>query len=179
MRRGPIHCSFAIASLLCAAVAGYYGLALREAVAINDEIATASARTGDSAPPEAKLARAAGLAQQGRFDEAAKAYKPLASAGRGDIRQIALYDLGNLYLREALKNGPNEATRSLPLVELAKQSYRDLLRAQPNDWDARYNLERALWLSPEANSATSGENEPPGPRERTVTTLQAESLELP
>jgi hypothetical protein len=30
------------------------------------------------------------------------------------------------------------------LVELAKQRYRDLLRAEPQDWDARYNLERAL-----------------------------------
>jgi mxaK protein len=41
------------------------------------------------------------------------------------------------------------ASDSLATLELAKQRYRDLLRVNPLDWDARYNLERALRLAPE------------------------------
>ena len=53
---------------------------------------------------------------------------------------------------------PGAQTR--PLLEMAKQRYRDLLLADPMDWQARYNLERALAAAPERlNSET--ENGPP------------------
>jgi mxaK protein len=68
---------------------------------------------------------------------------------------------------------------ALPLVELAKQSYRDALRAEPFDWDARYNLERALALAPEADDANSDDTEPPANKERTVTTAKVGRKDLP
>ena len=91
----------------------------------------------------------------------------------------ALYNAGNLHLREALKNGEGEAIRSLPLIELAKQHYRDLLRADPGRWDARYNLERALWLAPEADDAASADDARTTPRERAITTMRSDGGDLP
>ena len=36
--------------------------------------------------------------------------------------------------------------QALALIELAKESYREVLRHDPAHWDARYNLERAQRL---------------------------------
>jgi mxaK protein len=89
------------------------------------------------------------------------------------------YDLGNLHLREALKTRDADAASVLPLVELAKQSYRDVLRADPGDWDARYNLERALALAPEADDEGAEAAEPTANKERTVTTAHVGRSDLP
>jgi mxaK protein len=82
-------------------------------------------------------------------------------------------------MREALKNGPGEAQRALPLIELAKQSYRDELRSNPADWDARYNLERALWLSPEYDDPILERNQAPVHSEHAMSTLQGAKIDLP
>jgi mxaK protein len=65
-----------------------------------------------------------------------------------------------MYLREAIAAGAGNPIASAPLVELAKNRYRELLRAKPDDWDARYNLERALWLQPESAQAFDDGREP-------------------
>ena len=92
-------------------------------------------------------AHALALTRAGRYEAALAAHKALVQQERGPLRAAALYNLGNLHLRQALRHGPERAGEALPLVELAKQSYRDALRAEPGDWDARYNLERALSLA--------------------------------
>jgi mxaK protein len=107
-----------------------------------------------------------------------KAYKGLIEGDRRDLRQAALYNLGNLYMRDALENGASEAFRSLPLIELAKQRYRDVLRDRPVDWDARYNLSRALQLAPEIEQEIEEEEQPPE-REQSVSTLQGVRIDLP
>ena len=38
---------------------------------------------------------------------------------------------------------------ALPLIELAKASYRQVLQAQPQHWDARFNLAAALKIVPD------------------------------
>ena len=73
----------------------------------------------------------------------------------------------------------DQAFKSLPLIELAKQSYRDLLREDPNDWDARYNLERALWLAPEVEQVIADDAEPADKEENVATTLQHARIDLP
>ena len=69
----------------------------------------------------------------------------------------------NTYLQQALavdiKKDPDIA---VPLVELAKVAYRDLLQANPDHWGGKYNLERALQLSPD--SRTLPPEEIPGRR---------------
>jgi len=62
-------------------------------------------------------------------------------------------------------------------AELAKQAYRDVLRAEPHDWDARFNLERALRLLPDAEDESAEGT--PERSERAVTTMRNTTLGLP
>jgi mxaK protein len=132
----------------------------------------------DSALPEAVLAHAVALSRGGRHQQALQTFKALLSE-RASIRLTALYDLGNLNLRESLRNGAEGAQRALPLVELSKQSYRDVLREDPQDWDARYNLERALWLSPEYDDPVLQRNQAPTHSEHAASTVQGARIDLP
>src|SRR5690606_28788400 len=138
-------------------------------------IQSASVSELDTDVPESRFARALALEKAGKSELALKEYTNLASSERGEVRRRALYNLGNLYLRDSLSDG--EAFRSLALVELAKRNYRTLLREAPGDWDARYNLERALWLAPESEQEFV-DDEPPE-REQAVSTLQGARMDLP
>jgi mxaK protein len=178
VKRRTVHLAFVLASLVLAALGVQQALRLRQAERINDAIAQAADPTvqaGDFA--EARFAHALAVARAGGYEAALAAHKAFLQGERGPLRAAALYNLGNLHLRQALRIGPGEA---LPLVELAKQGYRDALRADPADWDARYNLERALALAPEVDDQVAEDQEPPVvDRERTVTTAPAMRSELP
>jgi mxaK protein len=138
--------------------------ALARAQRINAAIA--SVATIDANVAEARFARALALAESGDAGAALNLQGVDPERPRRP-RARALYNVGNLHLREAMKSGPDEAARSLPLIELAKQSYRDLLRIDPSDWDARYNLERAAACSEIEEPAA---NEPPEPPQRAFST---------
>ena len=152
-------------AVACALVGAVQGVRLQRVQAANREA-------------EARFAAAAAATQAGRYDAAVTAWKSLVHGGREDLRRAALYNLGNLHLHQAMGIDPSDKVRSLPLVELAKQSYRDLLRADPDDWDARYNLERALWLAPEADESNE-ELPPPLQSERAITTMKSDRGGLP
>ena len=175
MKRRTAHGTFAAAALVCGGIAVYQGVRLQHSMRINAAIQDASASQFDARVPESKFARALALARSGHSEQALKEYTALASSERADLRRRALYNLGNLYLRDALAG--DQAFRSLALVELAKRNYRTLLREAPGDWDARYNLERALWLAPESEQEFIDE-EPPQ-REQSVSTLQGVRIDLP
>lgn len=178
MRRRVAHSAFGAVALLCAAFATYHTVRLVRSAHINAAIASAQSTGLDADIPEAQFARAVAFAHAGKSDPALSIYKTLSRGSRADIRRAALYNTGNLYMRDATQHGGGEGFESLPLVELAKQAYRDVLREQPDDWDARYNLERALWIAPEADDE---EEEMPAPlqSERAVTTMKSERGELP
>jgi mxaK protein len=159
VKRRVVHAAFGVAALACA------GLATFEAVKVHQVKAQ-----------NAALTRA--LAIQDDYELALKAYKALGREAPPPLAAAALYNSGNLQLREALKEGPDAAVRALPLIELAKQNYRAVLRLNPSDWDARYNLERALWLAPEV------EEEPVtrlrrDAENRVLSTLQSTRADLP
>lgn len=175
MKRRTVHALFAASALVCGGVAIYQGVRLQHSRHVNESIRSASASQLDADVPESRFARAVALARTGKTEQALKEYTALAGSERGDLRRRALYNLGNLYLRDALTD--DEAYRSLALVELAKRNYRILLRESPADWDARYNLERALWLAPESEQKYV-DDEPPE-RERSVSTLQGARMDLP
>ena len=142
MKRRVVHLAFALASLALAVPAALQALRLQQAERINSAIAQAADPAASSAGlagdfAEARFAHALALSRTGGYEAALAAHKALVQGERGPLRTAALYNLGNLHLRQALRNGPAGAIEALPLVELAKQSYRDALRADPGDWDAR------------------------------------------
>jgi mxaK protein len=194
MRRVHGHMAFALVAVALAAVTVGESLRLQHAQSINAAVATwsrvvapaaqsqppawATAGAADHLSPEARLARAVALSRVD-YDAALAAYKEIIQSNRNDLRLIALYDLGNLHLHQAIQAGLGDEAQSLPLTELAKQSYRDLLRRDPNDWDARYNLERSLRLAPEDDDANDEDTGPPDPREHERSTIADPRMDLP
>ena len=185
MKRRTVHATFGAAVLVSAALTGYEAFRLHEASRVNDAIARAASSPAgvDAASlgkiPEAQFAQAALLAKQGKYDAALERYKVLSRGTRTDLAADALYNAGNLNFREALKEeGRDSLVRMLPLIELAKQSYRGVLRRDPQSWDARYNLERALWIAPERDESLSF-SVPRNAEERVMSTIQHTRGDLP
>lgn len=111
-----------------------------------DRPADAAALLGD----RGRFAAAYALHRQGDHQAARKAYDELARSTSPRLRRDAQYNIGNTYLEQAAALDPKkDADRAIPLVELAKDSYRVVLAQDPQDWDARYNLQRALERSPD------------------------------
>jgi mxaK protein len=179
VRRPHIHIVFGTTTVTLALMAGYCAMQLRQAARVNMAIANADARLTFADAPEALLARANALAKANLEDAATHVYKDLIQRPRADLHRLALFNLGNLYLRSAIQKSPDDPIHLLPLVELAKQSYRSLLREDPADWDARFNLERALWVAPEFDEAASVDDTSPVPKERAISTLQGARMDLP
>jgi len=183
MRRIQVHSAFCAVAAALGLVTVVEVARLGHAQRVNAAIASSQAALNAEAPlatpiPEARLAGAVAMAKVD-YDGALAAYKAIIQGGREDLRRIAMYDLGNLHLRQALQVGLDDEAQSLPLVELAKQSYRDLLRRDPNDWDARYNLERTLRLAPEDDEDTDEDTGPPDPREHERSTIADPRMDLP
>lgn len=159
MRRRHIHWLFALASSTLGALAVEQAWQLRQAEQIEQAVAAASADAASDFRA-ARLAQAGALARDGRHEAALAIYNALIPTGRIDaIGQTALFNLGNMLLRQGRDAAADDAFAAQALVELAKQRYRDLLRANPQDWDARYNLERALWLAPETQDMFGAETD--------------------
>ncbi len=165
MKRKTIHSGFAAVTVCLTAFAGLQWLDLSESKAIALAIAQIPASLAPEHDtfqpihyPEAQLARANALSKGGSFDEAESAFNQLIHQNElNPTGQAALFNLANAYLRQGMRRDLSKS-RTGPMLELAKRRYRDLLRAIPNDWDARYNLELALRLAPEG-AETSAQNE--------------------
>jgi mxaK protein len=164
MKRRTVHLAFAVLSLCCAGAALERGWRLRQVNGLNAEVARiAAAPVGPEATPlppraarELQLAQALALSQAGHHEAALKGYAALLQNGERDtVAQEALFNLANMVLRQGLAQRDGAA----PLFELGKQRLRELLRTAPQDWDARYNLERALRLAPEEQEAFSAEQQ--------------------
>jgi mxaK protein len=151
---------------------------------LDQRLADAPAPAGQTTAPSEDdprlwIAAARQPAGAGRIAEAAALLRRAADAARGELRATALYDLGNLYLREALRVRDSGADASaLPLLELAKENYRSVLLQRPDLWDAKFNLELALRVAPDPDPADTGAP-PILTSERAVTTMRAFTLGLP
>ena len=180
MRRREVHAAFAAATLALAAVAAWQAIALAGAVRVADAIARgADVAPADRDRPEARLARLVALSARGRHDDALAEGRTLLAQGPASMAPDVLYDLGNDHLRRALATPATDPAARLPWVELAKQRYRDALRLDPPDWDARFNLERALSLAPEIEDEAADAAEPAVNKERTATTAPVGRSALP
>jgi mxaK protein len=134
----------------------------------------------DAPTPQAWFAQAREFEIKGDLQRALASYKRVQIEGPPALRVAARYNSANAYLRQALElSGEDQRQLMLPLVELAKEGYRAVLRADPSHWDAKYNLERALWLVPEADDELAQEPEAMENAERAVTTMRGRTLGLP
>jgi mxaK protein len=186
MTRTRGHLFFALSAAAFALATTAELAQLQRAHRINSEIhqwrtvapSNSPAVAADRLSPEGRLSRAVALSKSD-YDAALAAFKAIIQSNRPDLRRMALYDLGNLHLHQAIQAGADDNTHSLPLTELAKQSYRDALRQDPYDWDARYNLERALRLAPEDEDDADQDTGPPEPRQHERTTIADPRMDLP
>lgn len=96
---------------------------------------------------EKHFAYAARLARERRYDEAAESYSQ-ASRLAGDALQARIfYNLGNLYLKQAITQAEKLGVDSaMAFTDAAKSFYRRALRIAPDFWQAKYNYETAQRL---------------------------------
>lgn len=144
-----------------------------------------AAAPGDDAAPDLRFAAAYGSAQRARQQASATEretalarYRPLQNDT--PLGQAARYNSANLLLRQAMEvRATLQPGQAIALLELAKEGYRDVLRHDPDFWPARYNLERAQRLLPDAEEEEPPVNEPAPEAERAVTTMRGHSAGLP
>jgi mxaK protein len=132
----------------------------------------------DGAAPQIRFAAAHAQAAAGADEAALDRYRQLQ--GDTPLGQAARYNSANLLMRQALQVRQTQMPgQAIPLIELAKETYREILRLDPQHWDARYNLERAQRLLPDPDEADSDPPELPRASERAATTMRGYSPGLP
>jgi len=89
------------------------------------------------------------LYKQKKYKEAVESFqKVAATANESDLKEKALYNMGNAYFRQA------ESAGDIELLSKAVDAYTEALKLDPNDTDAKYNLEvvrRMLELKKQEN----------------------------
>lgn len=143
-----------ILPLAIVAAAAWTGYAGWELYKRQDErrIVAELARGRDVRPPEGAgaqvlFARGHFLLARDLIDEGQGFARLIADAGDTQLAARFLYDLGNARLRRAV--AALEASKidpAIPEVRLAKEAYKSALAADPELWDARYNLDVAMRL---------------------------------
>lgn len=105
------------------------------------------------------------LQSNGDLDGALAKYAEVGELNDPGLGSALRYNLANVYLsqaRKAERDGSGESDQvHLPLVELAKEGYRDVLREHPAHWPSRYNLTRALELVPDLLEISEEEDRMP------------------
>jgi mxaK protein len=130
------------------------------------------------APQEVRFAQAYAQAGSDAEEEALQLYRSLEGDSR--LVEAARYNSANLLIRKAMVvQAGAEPGKAIALIELAKEIYRDVLRADPQHWDARYNLERAQRLLPDPDEMDAAPPESRRGAERAATTMRGHSLGLP
>ena len=165
---------------LAAAALLFDGMHLWRAQRWNALIASGSLPAeGADLPLAVQFAQAHALAASGAADAALHRYRSLQADT--PLGLAARYNSANLLMRQAagVRAGAQPG-QAITLLELAKESYRDVLRADPNHWNARYNLERAQRLLPDPDERF--EPAPPESKrdaERAATTMRGYAPGLP
>ena len=110
----------------------------------------------NDASPDAIFADAVYWTKRKNTEKATKLYAQAISSHDKNIRKLAHYNMANLYLHEAYllldASGLEAWDKVLPLLSIAKESYREALRLAPDWMDAKYNYELALRLVPTIES---------------------------
>jgi mxaK protein len=127
---------------------------------------------------ELRFARAYALAASAPGDAALNAYRALQNDER--VGRDARFNSANLLVRQAIQVREGaQPGQAIALLELAKEIYRDVLRNDPSDWEARYNLERAQRLLPDPEDVDNEPAQAAQNRERAATTMRGYAPGLP
>ena len=172
--------ALAIIGVVAAAAGVSWALKARDNAVIT--AAQALAQGGDAefenTRPALLFAQAHELATADQLEPALARYRALYS--QPALASAARYNSANLLLRQALVlRDADAAGQALPLIELAKQGYREVLRAHPEQWDARYNFERAQRAQPDPDDMDAPIGEPRAQAERSPTTTRGVGGGLP
>ncbi len=171
MRRKTIHSGFAALAFCLSALATNFWMEMttsRTMARVISQIPAALSANDNSfhskqvlSYPETRLAWANALSEAGSFEAAEAAFNALIRESNSAVTAgAAQFNLANAYLRQGMRDDIDASQRG-PMLELAKQRYRDLLRVFPNHWDLRYNLELALRLAPEREAALAADKVKP------------------
>lgn len=166
--------TIAILSVLIMVVC-YDGIRLVYDQQFNDALATGdAARFNGRVDPRHQFAKAYDLQRQRDFKAAVKTYAAIDALTNSQLQMDIKFNLANLYFREAMRLrdiGSNDL--AMPLIELAKQNYREILRVDSGHWDAKYNLELALILAPDTDPVDALEEVNPERSPRALTKMQS------
>ena len=175
----------AVVAMVATAAGASWVLKARDNAGITSAKAMAQAGDGEfeNTTPALLFAQAHELAAA----ETAEKMEPALARYRAlyahpSLGGAARYNSANLLLRQALVLRDADAAttgQALPLIELAKQGYREVLRANPEQWDARYNYERAQRAQPDPDDIDAPIGEPRAQSERSPTTTRGVGGGLP
>jgi mxaK protein len=145
----------------------------------NQAIESGSLPSGNKdVPKQVRFAQAHAQADSGADEAALRIYRSLED--ESPLGQAARYNSANLLMRQAVVvQAGAEPGKAIALIELAKEIYRDVLRADPQHWNARYNLERAQRLLPDPDETDLAPPETRRDAERAATTMRGYSPGLP
>ena len=155
--------TLAIIVIAGAATAAQAGLSLfethRENITISDLAAGQDRAVASDAEATLQVARGAFLLAHGRPEDAQSVADRMASGDRSRQHGELLYNLGNFMLRRGLAIYVTHPMReTAPLLRIAQAEYRAALHDDPDNWDARFNLDivNALVRDDGAASPTAG-----------------------
>ena len=176
--------ALAFVAVVAAGAASSWVLKARDNAVITAAQALAQAGIGgdagefERATPALLFAQAHELAAEDQVEPALVRYRALYA--HATLGVPARFNSANLLLRQALVLRDSDAAgQALPLIELAKQGYREVLRADPGQWDARYNYERAQRAQPDPDEMDAPIGEPRAQAERSPTTTRGVGGGLP
>lgn len=130
--------------------------AINQAVLTNSEFS--GELTEESGPAASLLAWRA--YQQGDFTTAETYYNLVLMDSDDGRVQNARFNLAELYLRKAVElEKSSRSDARVPYLELAKENYRKILRADNSHWPSRYNLSRVLQILPDAEIRVTQEDD--------------------
>jgi len=111
-----------------------------------------SIEINEHTPAQLVFAKAWYLENTGQFQEALRLYNRLDNSVDKPLFESVKYNMGTLYLKQAAKHWNSKGVWAYSQVNtwtgLAEQAFREVLNKNPNNWDARYNLEYALRIKP-------------------------------
>jgi mxaK protein len=142
-----------------------YGVRLLELRAGNVLMARYDAGQDQLLPRDASVglhaARGLFLLAHDRVDDAQTELDAIGLVNMPGPRSLLLYGLANAHFRRVLNIFSSAPMRKVaPLIGLAQSEYRQVLRADPGNWNARYNFDIASALShdPEVAAFLSGDD---------------------